>query len=82
MVSEEITKNKPLMKFFIIVAWICGIAAALIILTGGISLVSGKIFFGLRHAVNYFHVANSTLLLAILCLLANHTCLNNKNNPG
>ena len=51
------------MKFFTIVAWICGIAAALIILTGAISLVSGKIFFGLRHAVNYFHVANSMLLL-------------------
>lgn len=68
------------MKFFIIVAWICGIAAALMILTGGISLVSGKIFFGLRHAVNYFHVANSTLLLAILCLLANKACLQNKNS--
>ena len=70
------------MKFFITVAWICGIAAALIILTGAISLVSGKIFFGLRHAVNYFHVANSTLLMAILCLLAKQACLQNKNNQG
>jgi hypothetical protein len=70
------------MKFFITVAWICGIAAALIILTGAISLVSGKIFFGLRHAVNYFHVANSTLLMAILCLMAKQACLQNKNNQG
>lgn len=70
------------MKFFIIIAWICGIAAALIILTGAISLVSGKTFFGLRHAVNYFHVANSTLLLSILCLLAKQVCLQNKNNHG
>jgi hypothetical protein len=70
------------MKFFITVAWICGIAAALIILTGAISLVTGKIFFGLRHAVNYFHVANSTLLLAILCLMAKQACLQNKNNQG
>jgi hypothetical protein len=67
------------MKFFTIVAWFCGIAAALIILTGAISLVSGTTFFGLRHAVNYFHVANSVLLLAILCLLANQACLKNKN---
>ncbi len=70
------------MKFFVIVAWICGIAAALILLTGAISLVSGKTFFGLRHAVNYFHVANSTLLLAILCLLAKQACWQNKNNRG
>jgi hypothetical protein len=70
------------MKFFTIATWICGIAAALIILTGTISLVSGKIFFGLRHALNYFHVANSLLLFAILCLLANQACLQNKNKPG
>jgi hypothetical protein len=70
------------MKFFTFVAWICGITAALIILAGSISLVSGRIFFGLRHAVNYFHVANSILLLAILCLLANQACLQNKNKPG
>jgi hypothetical protein len=70
------------MKFFILVAWICGIAAALIVLTGAISLVSGRIFFGLRHAVNYFHVANSTLLLAILCLLANQVCLQNRKSAG
>jgi hypothetical protein len=70
------------MKLFTIVTWICGIAAALIILTGTISLVSGQIFFGLRHAVNYFHVANSMLLLAILCLLAKQACLQNKNKPG
>jgi hypothetical protein len=67
------------MKLFTIVSWICGIAAALIILTGAISLVSGETFFGLRRVVNYFHVANSLLLLAILCLLANQACLNKKS---
>jgi hypothetical protein len=71
--------KNSIMKFFTTVAWICGIAAALIILTGSVSLVSGKIFFGLRHAVNYFHVANSVLLLAILCLLAQQACLKSKN---
>jgi hypothetical protein len=70
------------MKYFTIISWICGIAAALIILTGSISLVSGRIFFGLRHAVNYFHVANSMLLLAILCLLAQQACLQNMNKQG
>jgi len=69
------------MKFFTVVAWICGITAALIVLTGAISLLSGKTFFGLRHAVNYFHVANSMLLLAILCLLAKQTCLQDRNRP-
>ena len=67
------------MKLFTIVSWVCGIAAALIILTGAISLVSGETFFGFRRAVNYFHAANSMLLLAILCLLARQACLNNKN---
>jgi hypothetical protein len=67
------------MKFYSIVTWICGITAALIILTGGVSLVTGRIFFGLRHAVNYFHVANSMLLLAILCLLAKQACEKNRN---
>ena len=70
------------MKFYTIITWICGVAAALIILSGMISLVSGKIFFGLRHAVNYFHVANSLLLLAILCLLAKQVCLQNKNKAA
>ena len=67
------------MKLFTIVTWTCGIAAAIIILAGSISIVSGCIFFGLRHAVNYFHVANSMLLLSILCLLAKQACLQNKN---
>jgi hypothetical protein len=66
------------MKFFVAVAWICGILGALIIITGTISLISGTTFFGLRHVVNYFHVANSILLLGILCLLAHQGCLARK----
>jgi hypothetical protein len=70
------------MKFFTTISWICGITAPLIILTGAVSLLSGKTFFGLRHAVNYFHVANSILLLAILCLLAHLVCLQNRKKEA
>lgn len=70
------------MKFFTVVSWICGITAALIVITGAISLLSGKTFFGLRHAVNYFHVANSMLLLGILSLLAKQACLQDTNKQG
>ena len=66
------------MKFFVSVAWSCGILGALIIITGTISLISGNTFFGLRHVVNYFHVANSILLLGILSVLAHQGCLSRK----
>jgi hypothetical protein len=69
------------MKFFTIVAWVCGIAGGLIIIVGTLSLVTNITFFGLRHVVNYYHVANSILLLGILCLLAKQGCVQNKKNP-
>ena len=65
------------MKILSIGTWVCGIGGALIIITGLVSLVSQQTFFGLRHAVNYFHVANSVLLLGILCLLARQACIMN-----
>jgi hypothetical protein len=67
------------MKLFVAVAWSCGILGALIIITGTISLISGITFFGLRHVVNYFHVANSILLLGILSVLAHQGCLIKKD---
>jgi len=67
------------MKFFTIVAWICGILAAIIIILGIISVISGKNLFGLRHVVNYFHLANSILLMAILCVLAKKGCCDKKD---
>jgi hypothetical protein len=67
------------MKLFKVVAWACGILAAIIIIVGSICLLSGKPFFGIRHMVNSFHVANSLLLMAILCVLARQGCLIKKD---
>lgn len=67
------------MKLFTVAAWVCGILATLIIIIGTVSLLSGQTYFGLRHVVNYYHVANSILLLAILCVLAHQGCLLKKN---
>ena len=67
------------MKFFVTVAWSCGILAALVIILGTISLISGHTFFGLRHVVNYYHFANSILLMGILSVLAHHGCLMKKD---
>ncbi len=67
------------MKILTIGTWVCGIGGTLIILTGFLSLITQQTFFGLRHAVNYFPVANSVLLLGILCLLAKQACLMRKD---
>jgi hypothetical protein len=62
------------MKFFYIVAWTCGILGTVIIILGIIYALFGLNALGIRHFVNYFHVANSLLLLAILSLLAKTAC--------
>jgi hypothetical protein len=66
------------MKVFQIAAWVSGILAFLIILTAALSLFVGTLF-GIRHVVNYFHAANSLLLLAILCVLARQGCIDKKS---
>ena len=62
------------MKLFTVVAWICGVLATLIMILGTISLFMGNNPFGIRHEANYFIVASSLLLLAILCVLAWQGC--------
>ena len=62
------------MRLFSTVAWICGSLSVAIIIFGIIALFLGTNPFGIRHEVNYFHVANSFLLLAILCVLAGQGC--------
>jgi len=57
------------MKLFRVGAWIAGTAALLIMLAGAASMLAGRGLFGIRHFVNYFHVANSLLLFAILLVL-------------
>ncbi|MBN2350029.1 MAG: hypothetical protein JXJ22_14410 [Bacteroidales bacterium] len=52
------------------IAWILIVAAVIIIILGIISLIMGRGLFGFVHVVNYFHVANSLLLLAIALFVA------------
>ncbi len=57
------------MKALNVIAWITGSAAGLIIILAFLSLVLRLQLFGVRHVINYFHVANSLLLVAICCLV-------------
>jgi hypothetical protein len=66
------------MKIFTLGAWICGIVAAVILLAGLVYMIFGTSLLGIRHFVNYFHVANSLLLMAILCVLAHQGCADKK----
>lgn len=49
-------------------SWATGIIATASIFCGSVNFLFGTHLFGVNHAVNYFHVANSFLLLTI-CLL-------------
>lgn len=62
------------MKLFTVVAWISGVLAVIIMLLGIIPLITGNNLFGIRHEVNFYLVASSLLLLAILCVLARQGC--------
>jgi hypothetical protein len=57
------------------IAWISAAFAVVIMILAGVSLLSGKLFHGIEHGVNYFHIANSFLLLAIaLFIVTKHCC--------
>jgi ABC-type nickel/cobalt efflux system permease component RcnA len=62
------------MKALNLIAWISGGIAALIVLLAVVSLLSGKILFGLTHVVNYFHAANSFLLITIALFIYIYRC--------
>ena len=56
------------------IAWILASLAALIIILACISLLISKSLFGIDHVVNYFHGANSVLLLAIALFIGTKQC--------
>lgn len=62
------------MKILKYVSWAGGIVGALLILAGCIGYLAGGVFLGVKHPINYFHVANSILLLAVLCKLLSPCC--------
>ena len=53
------------MKYLEYLALILGILAGIIILLGAVGSVFEVHFFGVNHLVNFFHVANSLLLMCI-----------------
>jgi hypothetical protein len=57
------------MKSLHLIAWIAGIIAAILVVLGTIVYIFKFQLLGISHAVNLFNVANSYLLIAILCIL-------------
>jgi ABC-type nickel/cobalt efflux system permease component RcnA len=62
------------MKVLTWIAWISAAVAAIIILLACISLLTGKGILGFNHAVNFFHAANSFLLLSIALFIVTKKC--------
>lgn len=62
------------MKLYIVVAWISALIAVVMMVLGAISLIMQNNLLGVRHEANFFVVASSLLLLAILCVLARQGC--------
>lgn len=56
------------------IAWISAAIAVVIIIVAGVSLLACKLIPGIEHGVNYFHIANSFLLLAIALFIATKHC--------
>lgn len=58
------------MKLLNIIAWISAAIAIVIILVAAFTLVTQKSIGGFHQTVNFFHAANSFLLLAIVFFIA------------
>ncbi len=67
------------MKLFNIVAWISAALALVLMILGIVSLILGNNLLGVRHEANFYVMANSFLLLAILCVLAQQGCNRQKS---
>jgi hypothetical protein len=57
------------MKNLNLFAWISGIIALVLMFLGFIDFLFSPEFLFVNHAINYFHVANSFLLLTICIAL-------------
>jgi hypothetical protein len=68
------------MKWLNWIAWITGVAAGIIVLQAFVDLVFKINLFGVRNIYNYFHIANSLLLIAICCLVYVKKCESGKNS--
>jgi hypothetical protein len=67
------------MKALTWIAWILIAAAAVILLLAAIAILSAaETFLGFRDIVNFFHAANSLLLMAVALLIMTKKCECNK----
>lgn len=57
------------MKAISYLSWAAGVIAAALIVIGVVALIFDLHPFGVNHIVNYFHIANSFLLVVICCLI-------------
>ena len=64
-----INQKPDIMKYIDYLSWIFGFLAGLILLLGAIDFIFEAELFKVNHVVNYFHAANSFLLVSICCTL-------------
>ncbi len=57
------------MKYLKYLIWIAGILAGLLMILGTVAFLFDIRPLGINHVVNFFHVANSFLLMAICITL-------------
>ncbi|MBA7536675.1 hypothetical protein ES705_28939 [subsurface metagenome] len=57
------------MKVLNYLSWAAAVIAAALIVLGTIAYISGFHAFGVVKAINFFHTANSFLLVVICCML-------------
>ncbi len=56
------------------VGWISLVIAVVIMLFGGIFMITRVEMFGIKHLVNYFHAASTFLLLTIALFIYAYRC--------
>ena len=57
------------MKVINYLTWAASVIAAAIVVIGIVALIFDLRPFGVNKAVNYFHVANTFLLVVVCCLI-------------
>ncbi len=57
------------MKYLEYLTWISGILAGIFLLLGALDFFFDAELFKVNHDINYFHAANSMLLVCISCTL-------------
>jgi hypothetical protein len=62
------------MKTILWMGWTSLAVAVLIILLAAVFLITGKEIFGIKHLVNYFHAANTFILLTIALFIFVYRC--------